>query len=173
MHTLQWCHNGHNGISNHQPHNYLLNHLFRCRPKKISKFRVTGLCAGHSTVTGEFPVQRASNTENVSIWWHVNTITELIIGTAWHQNGFFFRCFSAQMILSPFPQVFWDVSHLAPYWIIEGPVFILLCGIMISLLYCWCWFIFYVGICFVLCQFMSWCTVLELFEGVSFDLIVA
>ena len=27
------------------------------------------LCAGNSPVTGEFPAQRASNVENVSIWW--------------------------------------------------------------------------------------------------------
>ena len=26
-------------------------------------------CAGNSPVTGEFPAQRASNTENVCIWW--------------------------------------------------------------------------------------------------------
>ena len=31
--------------------------------------RVTGLCAGNSPVTGEFPAQMASNAENVSIWW--------------------------------------------------------------------------------------------------------
>ena len=39
------------------------------RSKKTSKFRVTGLCAGNSPVTGEFPAQRASNAENISIWW--------------------------------------------------------------------------------------------------------
>ena len=37
--------------------------------KKTSKLRVTGLCAGNSPVTGEFPAQRASKAENVSIWW--------------------------------------------------------------------------------------------------------
>ena len=31
--------------------------------------RVTGLCAGNSPVTGEFPSQMASNAENVSISW--------------------------------------------------------------------------------------------------------
>ena len=36
---------------------------------QISKLRVTGLCAGNSPVTGEFPAQMASNAENVSIWW--------------------------------------------------------------------------------------------------------
>ena len=46
----------------------------RRRSKKTSKFRVNVLCAGNSPVSGEFPAQRASNTENVSILWrhHVN-----------------------------------------------------------------------------------------------------
>ena len=39
------------------------------KSKKTSKLRVTGLCAGNSPVTGEFPAQRASNVQNVSIWW--------------------------------------------------------------------------------------------------------
>ena len=69
MVSLQWRHNGHDSISNHQPHNRLLNRLFRRRSKKISKLRVTGLCSGNSPETGEFPVQMASNAENVSIWW--------------------------------------------------------------------------------------------------------
>ena len=37
--------------------------------KENIKVRVTDLCAVNSPVTGEFPAQRASNTENVSIWW--------------------------------------------------------------------------------------------------------
>ena len=37
--------------------------------KKKSKLRVTGLCAGNSPGTGEFPAEMASNAENVSIWW--------------------------------------------------------------------------------------------------------
>ena len=49
--------------------------LFRRRSKKTSKLCATGLCVGNSPVTGEFPAQMASNTENISIWWrhHVNT----------------------------------------------------------------------------------------------------
>ena len=39
------------------------------RLKKTSKLRVTGLCEGNSPVTGEFPAQRASDTENVFFWW--------------------------------------------------------------------------------------------------------
>ena len=48
---------------------YSLNRLFRRRSKKTSKLRVTGLIAGNSPVTGEFPAQMASYAENVSIWW--------------------------------------------------------------------------------------------------------
>ena len=51
---LQWFHNGQDGVSNHQPHDCLLNLLFRRRSKKMSKLHVTGLCAGNSPVTGEF-----------------------------------------------------------------------------------------------------------------------
>ena len=67
--SLQWRHNGCDGVSNHQPHDCLLNRLFRRSSKKTSKLRVTGHCAGNSPVTGEFPVQRASNAVNLSIWW--------------------------------------------------------------------------------------------------------
>ena len=37
--------------------------------RNTSKLRVTGLCAGNSTGTGEFPAQMVSCAENVSIWW--------------------------------------------------------------------------------------------------------
>ena len=67
--ALQWRHNEREGVSNHQPHNCLLNRLFKRRSKKTSKFRATVLCAGNSPLTGEFPAQMASNAENVSIWW--------------------------------------------------------------------------------------------------------
>ena len=67
--TLRWRHNGRDGVSNHQPHDCLLNSLFGSRSKKTSKFRVTGLCVGNSPGTGEFPAQMASYAENVFIWW--------------------------------------------------------------------------------------------------------
>ena len=56
-------------LSNHQTHECLHNRSFRRRSKKTSKLLVTGLCEGNSPVTSEFPAQRASNAENVSIWW--------------------------------------------------------------------------------------------------------
>ena len=39
--------------------------FIRRRSRKTSMLRVTGLCEGNSPVTSEFPMQRASNAENV------------------------------------------------------------------------------------------------------------
>ena len=47
----------------------LLNRLFRHRSKNMSKLRATGLYEGNPPVAGGFPSDRASNAENVSIWW--------------------------------------------------------------------------------------------------------
>ena len=63
--SLQWRHNGLDGVSHHH---CLLSHLLGRRSKKTSKLRVTGLCVRNSPGTGEFPAQMASNAENVSIW---------------------------------------------------------------------------------------------------------
>ena len=57
--ALLWSHDGRDGVSNHQPHGCLFNRLFKRRSKKTSKLRATGLCAGNSPGTGEFPAQRA------------------------------------------------------------------------------------------------------------------
>ena len=80
MLSLRWRHNGRDGVSNHQPHDFLLNRLFRRRSKKTSKLRVTGLCVGNSPGAGEFPAQMASNAENVSISWrhHVLNLTSIV-----------------------------------------------------------------------------------------------
>ena len=52
------------------PSSPLFTQLFiQVQIKKTSKLRVTGLCAENSPGTGEFPAQKASNEENVSIWW--------------------------------------------------------------------------------------------------------
>ena len=72
--SLLWRHNGRDGVSDHQPHKCLLNRLFRRRSKKTSKLRVTGLRAGNSPVTGEFPTKMASSAENVSIWWRHHVV---------------------------------------------------------------------------------------------------
>ena len=88
--SLQWHHNGCDGVSNHQPHGCLLNRLFGRRSKKTSKPRVTCLCAVNSPGTGEFPAQMPSNAENVSIWSHhhvefncrwISSIIHIVIST--------------------------------------------------------------------------------------------
>ena len=86
--TFQWRHNERDGVSNHD---CLLNCLFRRRSKKTWKLRVTGLCEGNSPLTGEFPSQRTSNAENVSIWWrHHDNVTTLvdfrITGPLWGES---------------------------------------------------------------------------------------
>ena len=78
--ALRWRHYGRDSVSNHQPRDCLLNLLFRCRSKKTSKLRVTGLCAGNSPGTGEFPAQVAGNAENVSIWWRHH------VGVEWQET---------------------------------------------------------------------------------------
>ena len=94
---LQWRHNGCDGVSNHQPHHCLLNHLFRRRSKKTSKLRFTGLCAGNSPMSGEFPAQIASNAKNVSIWWRHHIFTNSI-GRQSYQGPF----------LLPYLKCIWD-----------------------------------------------------------------
>ena len=67
--TLLWRHNGRDGVSNHQPHVCLLNHLFRRRSKKTSKLRVTGLCAGIPRWPVNSPHKWPVTPKYVSIWW--------------------------------------------------------------------------------------------------------
>ena len=76
--SLQWRHNRHDRVSNHHPRDCLLNRLFGRGSKQKSKLRVTGLCEGNSPVTGEFPTQRASNAENVFIWWRHHIVAFVI-----------------------------------------------------------------------------------------------
>ena len=78
--SLRWRHNERDSVSNHQPHDCLLNRLFRRRSKKTPKLRVTGLCAGNSPGTGEFPAQMASYAENVSIWWRHHVTINYVMG---------------------------------------------------------------------------------------------
>ena len=69
--SLQWRHNWCDGVSNHQPHDCVLNRLFRHR----SKLRVTGRYVGNSPVTGEFSTMVADGpwafgAEHLRVqWW--------------------------------------------------------------------------------------------------------
>ena len=88
---LQWRHNEPDGVSNHQPNDCLLNRLVRSRSKKTSKLRVTGLCAGNTPGTGEFPAQMASNAENVTIWWrhHAEMAAAVVFMSQWATMPFY------------------------------------------------------------------------------------
>ena len=98
--TLQWRHNERGGVSNHRRLHCLLNCWFRRRSTKTSKLRVTGLCVGNSPVTVEFPTQKASNANHVSIWWrhHIATLS----ACKFHQFKFSIPCWRYDMeALSP------------------------------------------------------------------------
>ena len=68
-HSLQWRHNGHDGVSNTSPTIVYSAVYTGANERKTPKLRVTGICAGKSPVTTEFLAQKASNAGNVSIWW--------------------------------------------------------------------------------------------------------
>ena len=88
--TLLWRHNGRDGVSDHQHRECSLNRLSRRRSKKTSKLRATGLFVGNSPVTGEFPAQRASNADNVSIWWRHHENDRIIMRwrvARWYSNS--------------------------------------------------------------------------------------
>ena len=101
-----WRHNVHNGVSNHQPRDCLLNHLFRRRSKKTWKLRVTGLCVGNSPGTGEFPAQMASNAENVSIWWRHHVMRWphdrriFIMGTRYERRFWYWNSSTEHIIIN-------------------------------------------------------------------------
>ena len=55
---LQRCHNGRDGVSNHQLHDCLLKRLFRHRSKNTSNHRVIGPCGWE--FTGERGIPRTN-----------------------------------------------------------------------------------------------------------------
>ena len=59
----------------------------RCRWKKISKLRVTGLCEGNPPVIGGFASQRASKAENVSIWWRHHIYMSITQWAPWIKSN--------------------------------------------------------------------------------------
>ena len=83
---LQWRHNEHDSVSNHQPHDCLLNRLFRHRSKKISNLCVTDFCEGNLPVTGKFPAQRAKTRkmfsyDDVVMYLHSNRVC--LVAVVW------------------------------------------------------------------------------------------
>ena len=69
--SLRWRHNGRDSGSNHQPHDCLLNRLFRRKSKKISELRVIGLCEGNSPG----PVNSPHKSQVTRKWFHLMTLS--------------------------------------------------------------------------------------------------
>ena len=120
MKFLQWRHNEHNGVSNHQPRDCLFNRLFRHRSKRISKLRVVGLCAGNSPVTCEFPELMASNAENsfhlmtsscrTFSWWPSVTAFLWLIPCRYSFEVIVIHLKIRHILICPF--TYYDVFHI-------------------------------------------------------------
>ena len=71
-------------VSNHQPHDCLLNHLFGRKSKKTSKLRVTGLCVGNSlgpvNSPHKWPVTRKMFPFDDAIMDYLNLCWLIVIG---------------------------------------------------------------------------------------------
>ena len=67
--------------------------VYSGRSKKTSKLRVTGLFAGNSPSTGEFPAQMASNADNVSIWWRHHECVGFLCHAPVHRLTKFYQHF--------------------------------------------------------------------------------
>ena len=83
--SLQWRHNDYDGaIITSLPIAYSTVYSGADQSKHQSSPSLA-LCAKNSPVTGEFPTQRASNAENVSIRWrhHVYGKLPLMLGQRW------------------------------------------------------------------------------------------
>ena len=93
--ALQWCHNERDDVSNHHPQDCLLNRLFKAQIKESIKApRHWPLC-GEFTGDRWIPHTKASNAENVSIWWRHHgygqrrfTISKLLINTIMLDMGY-------------------------------------------------------------------------------------
>ena len=84
--SLHWRHNDRNGVSNHQLLNCLLKRLF-ISTNTLSKLHVTSLCEGYKWS----PITKASNAENVSIWWrnHATIVSWYpLLQDIWHHQTF-------------------------------------------------------------------------------------
>ena len=110
--SLQWRHNGRDGVSNHQPYDCLLDRLFRRISKKTPKIRVTGLCAGNSPVTGECPAQMASNAE---MFPFDDVIMFFTIDATWGSFYWHGLTLFPAWIINHMPSKVWnEITHLFP-----------------------------------------------------------
>ena len=80
--------------------------------RKILKLRVTGLCAGNSPVTGHFPAQRASNSENVSIGWRHHELPSSVTHWGLSRPYFNSRWLRRDCV---FPLQYWQIIFDSKY----------------------------------------------------------
>ena len=76
IHPLHWRHNGRDSVSNHQPHDCLLNRLFRRRSKHQSSASLAFVRGIHRWPVNSF-AQMASKAENVFILWRHHALQQL------------------------------------------------------------------------------------------------
>ena len=76
IYTLQWRHNERDSVLIHRRLDSFLNRLFRRRSKKTVP-RHWAFFDGDSPAAGGLPLQKASDAENVSIWWRHHEIRTL------------------------------------------------------------------------------------------------
>ena len=130
VYSLRWRHNGHDGVSNHQHNDRLLNRLFRRRSKKISKPCVTGICERNSPVSGEFPTQRSHSVESPSmvdpqwnIWywgskWNLRTVCSGAVGCEWGTASVYFGITYVCFISSGLPVFAVEPQYRHQYYLI-------------------------------------------------------
>ena len=70
MQSLQWRHNGRDGVSDHQPYHCLLNRLFMRRSKKTSNSASLAFVRGINRRPVNSPQKWPVTQKKVSIWWH-------------------------------------------------------------------------------------------------------
>ena len=62
----------------HTPHGFLYR-IYKWQRHQMKRFSaLLARCEGNSPVTGEFRAQRASNAENVYIWWRHHEMVDMI-----------------------------------------------------------------------------------------------
>ena len=88
MNTLLWRHNGCDGVSNHQPHNCLLNRSGADQRKHQSSSSLAFVWWIHRWI----PAQMASSADNVSIWG--NSFGSLL---CLHRQNLHIQCNSHQL----------------------------------------------------------------------------
>ena len=91
------------------------------RWKDTWKLRVTGLCVGNSPVTGEFPAQRASNAENVTIWWRHHARHNKV-WTVWIWEDGLYMCNINNICLNHYQNKWWlilltHIHVIRPRWV--------------------------------------------------------